>query len=233
MNKAPAREKRRPNGRSRAGGPVAQPGEAPRARPEPFRNRIVGYGAEAPEQLLANPANWRIHPQAQQAALEAVLREVGWVRAVLVNRLTGFVIDGHLRVAMAISRGEPMVPVEYVELEPGEEAMILASLDPLAGMALTDPEQLAAVLGEVRTDDAGLQALLESLDVRDRDRAARRDEAEEGSCRICGRMVMTLDEARGILTDEREAHDGTTRSEIATDRAEDAAGQSGLPPLKS
>jgi hypothetical protein len=34
-----------------------------------WRNRISGAGEEAPDQLLANPANWRIHPKAQQDAL--------------------------------------------------------------------------------------------------------------------------------------------------------------------
>src|SRR4030042_356185 len=34
-----------------------------------WRNRIIGEGEEPPDQLLANPGNWRIHPQAQQAAL--------------------------------------------------------------------------------------------------------------------------------------------------------------------
>ena len=33
-----------------------------------WRNRIVGHGEEAPDQLLANPKNWRIHPKAQQDA---------------------------------------------------------------------------------------------------------------------------------------------------------------------
>ena len=35
----------------------------------PWRNRITGSGEEAPDQLLANPANWRTHPKAQQDAL--------------------------------------------------------------------------------------------------------------------------------------------------------------------
>ena len=34
-------------------------------------NRIVGTGEEAPDQLLANPRNWRVHPKAQQDALAA------------------------------------------------------------------------------------------------------------------------------------------------------------------
>lgn len=30
-------------------------------KPDAWRNRIVGYGEEAPDQLLASPQNWRIH----------------------------------------------------------------------------------------------------------------------------------------------------------------------------
>ena len=43
-----------------------------------WRNRITGSGEEAPDQLLANPANWRIHPKAQQDALAGALDAVGW-----------------------------------------------------------------------------------------------------------------------------------------------------------
>jgi ParB-like chromosome segregation protein Spo0J len=85
----------------------------------PWRNRITGSGEEAPDQLLANPANWRIHPKAQQDALAGALDQVGWVQQVLVNRSSGFVVDGHARVALALSRGEPTVPVLYVDLAPG------------------------------------------------------------------------------------------------------------------
>ena len=100
-----------------------------------WRNRITGSGEEAPDQLLANPANWRIHPKAQQDALAGALDAVGWVQQVLVNRRTGFVVDGHARVALALSRGEPTIPVLYVDLDPGEEALVLATLDPIGAMA--------------------------------------------------------------------------------------------------
>lgn len=66
---------------------------APPAAPVAWRNRIVGEGMEDADQLLANPRNWRIHPKAQQDALEGVLREVGWVQRVIVNQRTGFVVD--------------------------------------------------------------------------------------------------------------------------------------------
>jgi hypothetical protein len=42
-----------------------------------WRSRIVGSGEEAPEQLLANPFNFRVHTKAQQVALVGVLDQVG------------------------------------------------------------------------------------------------------------------------------------------------------------
>ena len=129
----------------------------------PWRNRITGTGEEAPDQLLANPANWRIHPKAQQDALAGALDQVGWVQQVLVNRRSGFVVDGHARVALALHRGEPTVPVLYVDLEPAEEALVLATLDPIGAMAGRDEEKLRALLADVSVDDAGLLALLGDL----------------------------------------------------------------------
>lgn len=128
-----------------------------------WRNRITGAGEEAPDQLLANPANWRIHPKAQQDALAGALDAIGWVQQVLVNRRTGFVVDGHARVALALSRGEPRVPVLYVDLAPDEEALVLATLDPIGAMAGRDDEKLKALLADVTVDDAGLLALLGDL----------------------------------------------------------------------
>jgi hypothetical protein len=128
-----------------------------------WRNRITGSGEEAPDQLMANPANWRIHPKAQQNALAGALDAVGWVQQVLVNRRTGFVVDGHARVGLALSRGEPTVPVLYVDLAPDEEALVLATLDPLGAMAGRDDEKLKALLADVTVDNAGLLALLGDL----------------------------------------------------------------------
>lgn len=128
-----------------------------------WRNRIVGTGEEDAEQLLANPRNWRIHPREQQKALEGVLKQVGWVQNVIVNQRTGYVLDGHARVAMAISRGE-RVPVVYVDISEEEEALILATLDPLSAMAGTDKDLLAGLVAELPTvTDEGLLGLLQGL----------------------------------------------------------------------
>jgi DNA modification methylase len=133
------------------------------ASPVPWRSRIVGSGEEAPDQLLANPGNWRVHPKSQQQALAGMLGQVGWVQQVLVNRRTGHVVDGHLRVALAIRQSAPSVPVLYVDLEPEEEALVLATLDPLAAMAGVDDEKLRALLADVSVESEALAAMLVGL----------------------------------------------------------------------
>lgn len=129
----------------------------------PWRSRIIGHGEEAPDQLLANPLNFRIHPKLQKDAMAGVLDQIGWVQDVIVNQRTGHVIDGHLRVSLAISRQESSIPVVYVDLDEHEEKLILATIDPLSAMAATDREQLSALLAEVSTGDAALQAMLDQL----------------------------------------------------------------------
>jgi DNA modification methylase len=129
----------------------------------PWRSRIVGTGEEPPDQLVANPRNWRTHPGNQRDALRGSLDTVGWVQQVMVNRTTGHVVDGHARVEEAISRDEPTVPVLYVELTEAEEALVLATLDPIGAMAESDSTRLTALLAEVGEHDAGLDDLLASL----------------------------------------------------------------------
>lgn len=129
----------------------------------PWRNRIVGSGEEAPEQLLANPLNWRVHPGDQRDALRGSLSTVGWVQQVLVNQTTGHVVDGHARIEEAITRGEAKVPVLYVDLSEEEEAQVLATLDPITGMAIRDEAKLEELLGLISVDDEGLRKLLGTL----------------------------------------------------------------------
>lgn len=131
--------------------------------PKQLRSRIVGEGDEAPDQLLANPLNWRRHPKQQQKALEAMLRQVGWVQRVIVNKRTGHIVDGHLRVEVALRRDEPTVPVIYVDLSKEEEKVVLAAIDPIGGLAQTDQAMLDDLLKVTSSGDDELDAFLQSL----------------------------------------------------------------------
>jgi ParB-like chromosome segregation protein Spo0J len=128
-----------------------------------WQNRIIGHGEESPDQLLANPSNWRIHPRAQQDALATVLDSVGLVQSVVVNRRSGFVVDGHLRVAMALRSEQASIPVTYVDLSDEEERLVLASLDSIGAMAVPDKEKLAELLEGIDREDATIDALVRAV----------------------------------------------------------------------
>lgn len=128
-----------------------------------WQNRIVGEGVERADQLLANPRNFRLHPKNQQDAMTGVLNQVGWVQRVIVNRRTQHIIDGHLRVSLAISAGAQDVPVIYVDLTEEEEALVLATLDPISAMAGKDGDVLNELLKSIEIEDAAIQSLLDSL----------------------------------------------------------------------
>lgn len=119
-----------------------------------WKNRIIGEGEETPVDLMetANPDNPRRHPDKQEQALEDILDKVGFIDRVIVNKRTGKLIDGHLRVKMALAKGEPSVPVEYVDLSPAEEKLVLATFDPITGLAEFDPEILKSLAESVKLD---------------------------------------------------------------------------------
>ena len=129
-----------------------------------YKNRIIASGLANPKELVANPRNWRVHPQHQKDVLNEVLSTVGWVQEVIVNQETGLIVDGHLRVELAASKGEEKIPVKYVSLSEKEEATILATIDPIAALAETDKDAISALANFVDADErSGISSLLADL----------------------------------------------------------------------
>lgn len=129
-----------------------------------WKNRIVGHGEQPAISYMANPLNWRIHPKAQREALTGILSDVGWVQSVIVNRVTGNVVDGHARIEEALKLGdETPVPFVEVELSEEEEQKILLTLDPISAMAAADKANLEQLLRDVSTDNAAVSGMLEEL----------------------------------------------------------------------
>lgn len=129
-----------------------------------WRNRITGSGEEAPDQLMANPYNHRIHPEYQQKVMAGVLDEIGWIQDVIVNSQTGHIVDGHLRVELALREDEPAVPVKYVDLDPDDERKALATLDPIGALAEQDQAILDRLIdGIEETTDDDVAAFLETM----------------------------------------------------------------------
>lgn len=133
-------------------------------KPNPFLNRIIGYGTKPADQFEANPLNYRVHPQKQREAVQASLRELGWIGVVVENRQSGRLIDGHERVWQALKNNED-VPYIEVDLSEDEEKLALAIFDPITYMATTDAEILSNLLAEVNTGEAALQELLAEMAV--------------------------------------------------------------------
>jgi len=133
-----------------------------------IKNRIIGSGEEPLDSILFNPRNWRIHPLNQQNALKGVLEEVGWVQQVIVNKRTGNLIDGHLRCQLAAREGNTTIPVVYVDVSEEEEALILSTLDPIAGMAATDKAKLDELLAGLETENQDVQNLLNDIAEKER-----------------------------------------------------------------
>jgi len=130
-----------------------------------WTNRIIGEGDIAVSEVLFNPDNWRLHTREQQDALETVLDEVGWVQRVVVNKTTGHLVDGHLRVLLADRQDEETVPALFVELTEEEEKLVIATLDPIGAMAKTDNPKLRELLDSLASDSEAVNQLLAQVAV--------------------------------------------------------------------
>lgn len=128
-----------------------------------IRSRIVGHGEVPPDQLLAHPENYRRHPGHQMDALRGSLKELGWIKTILVSKTTGRVIDGHARVEEAMRQRQATVPVTLLELTEDEERLALAVLDPITELATRDQAVLDQLLAQIEAQDDGLQTLLENM----------------------------------------------------------------------
>jgi hypothetical protein len=117
----------------------------------------------SPHELKENPKNWRKHPAAQAAGLNGVLEEVGWVQSVILNQRTGRLIDGHLRIELALKNNEKAVPVTVVDLSEAEEDAILASFDPISAMAKVNHEALAALISSITTTNPAVKDLIDRI----------------------------------------------------------------------
>lgn len=127
-----------------------------------IRNRIKRLDHVRAADLLPNPRNWRTHPKAQQDAIKGVLAEVGWVDALLVRETPAGlqIIDGHLR---AEATPDAQVPVLVLDLDDAEADKVLATFDPIAGMAESDPVKLDELLREIDTGSEAHQQMLADL----------------------------------------------------------------------
>ena len=111
--------------------------------------------------LRDNPANWRTHPTEQLEALSEAIERVGWAGALLYNKRTARLIDGHARKELAAPND--LLPVLVGEWTEQQEREILLTLDPIGAMAEENAEKLRALIGSVEFDTSALEALSNNL----------------------------------------------------------------------
>ncbi len=142
-------------------------------------DRVVELRRVPAGELLANPKNWRKHPEARARALRSMLDDVGYADALLARETPEglILIDGHLRKDTTPDQD---VPVLVLDVDEAEADKLLATLDPLAGMAVADGEALARLLEGAEIANEDLRRHLVSLT---REAPGRGDQARHRSGR--------------------------------------------------
>jgi hypothetical protein len=126
--------------------------------PDPIRNRIKGHRRVRAGDLVPHEWNFRLHPELQKAALQALYREVGFARSLLAYELPDGrlkLIDGHLRRDLD---PDMEVDVEVLDVNEEEARTLLLSIDPLAALAETQEQLHDRLLALTPTPSPELQA---------------------------------------------------------------------------
>jgi len=119
--------------------------------PGPWRNRIVGHASRKPKSLVPNPYG-QVEPLEFELDMAwGTLEKIGWFLPVIVNQVTGHIVDGHSRVTMAITRGESLVPIMYLNLSIEEERRVRDFFDGTANAQWHAPEATGALTARETT----------------------------------------------------------------------------------
>jgi DNA modification methylase len=174
-----------------------------------IKNRIIGSGEEPLDSILFNPRNWRIHPLNQQNALKGVLDEVGWVQEVIINKRTGHLVDGHLRCQLAAREGAKTIPVKYVDLSEDEEALVLATLDPIAAMAATDKQKLDELFAGIESENENVRKMMDDIAAKEKLAYGESGNVEQARKTLAERFIVppfsVLDARQGYWQERKRA----------------------------
>jgi hypothetical protein len=123
-----------------------------------IRNRIKGHRRVRAGDLVPHELNYRLDPDGQRAALEALYEQVGFARSLLAYELPDGrlkLIDGHLRRDID---PDMEVEVEVLDVNDEEARALLLSIDPLAELAEMQEQLHARLLEITPTDSPELKA---------------------------------------------------------------------------
>ena len=124
------------------------------------------------DELLAHPKNPNTHPQNQIKLLAQNIRYHGWRHAIVVSKLSGYIVAGHGRLEAAKELGVSIVPVEYQDFASEDnELAVLVGDNRLAELSSLDLNSLQDIVDQFKENDfdtilagyepADLESLLE------------------------------------------------------------------------
>lgn len=124
------------------------------------------------DELLAHPKNPNTHPQNQIKLLAQNIRYHGWRHAIVVSKLSGYIVAGHGRLEAAKELGVNIVPVEYQDFASEDnELAVLVGDNRLAELSSLDTNSLQDIVDQFKENDfdtilagyepADLESLLE------------------------------------------------------------------------
>ena len=128
-------------------------------------------GAKAPKDASPEPAAewvqtsalrpWENNPRRNDDAVAAVAASIerfGFGAPIVARRANGEIIAGHTRWKAARKLGLDRVPVRYLDLDPADAHLLALADNRLSEEASWDDEMLAAVLADLRAQQADLVA---------------------------------------------------------------------------
>lgn len=146
--------------------------------------------------LKPAPYNPRQISQHEFESLQRSLDEFGFVEPVVVNKTSGFIVGGHMRVNAARELGLKTAPVLYVELDDQKERALNVALNKISGEFDTD--QLAELLTELDDESIMLTGFDESEIEKLQDGWVEHD--DEGPSDKPKTTKYSLDELRGWVS---------------------------------
>jgi len=127
-----------------------------------FQDRIIEFRRIDPVLLVPHERNWRTHPERQERAIDAILREVGIAGALIVRPIEEGryqIIDGHLRS----KRSDEPWPCLVLDVTEEESEKLILTFDAIGTMADANAEKLRSLLGSISFEEIDLQQLTQDL----------------------------------------------------------------------
>lgn len=152
-----------------------KPKAAAPAQPSPqpqnsngLRIRNIGLQRVRVADLEDAPLNFRTHPEAQQEALQGVVKEIGFYGypdVYLTSEGKVRLCDGHLRKVMLLEHygADTEIDVNVTDFSEQEALKAMATKDPLAAMAETNAAVLEELLANLEVENEAMQAMLATM----------------------------------------------------------------------